>query len=152
MSKYKSPFTVSETLFCENLLRLRHFEPFLFRGLSWMVFKRKHELSSWSQQNFFLFLQKYHLWPFSGTEVQLQSRFIQPRRNFWNNLEGSCWEHCGKRRVVCFSRPVSCACRHSPKSVNLASCIPAVRPFVACYAGFFIGLLICFTFSEIRFF
>ena len=103
-------------------------------------------------KTFSIFLQKYLLWPFPDTEVQLQSRFIQPSRNFWNNFEEICWEHCAKRRIVCFSRPVSCACRHFSKSVILASYIPAVRPFVACYAGFFNGLLICFTFPKLRFF
>ena len=117
-----------------------------------MVLKREHELSSWSQQNVFLFLAKVPFEPFPDTEGQLQSRFNQPSRNFWNNFEEICWEHCAKRRIVCFSRPVSCACRHFSKSVILASYIPAVRPFVACYAGFFNGLLICFTFPKLRFF
>ena len=100
------------------------------------------------KKTFSFFLQKYHLEPFPDTEVPLQSRFIQPRRIFWNNLEESCWEHCGKRRVVCFSRPVSCACRHFSKSVILASCVPAVRPFVACYAGFFYRPFDMFYFSK----
>ena len=103
-------------------------------------------------KTFSFFLQKYHLWPFSGTEVQLQSRFFQPRRNFWNILEESYWEHCTKRRVVCFYRHVISACQHFPKTVILANCISAVRPFVACYAGFFNGFLICFTLPIIRFF
>ena len=30
-------------------------------------------------KTFSFFLQKYHLWPFLGTEVQLQSYFFQPR-------------------------------------------------------------------------
>ena len=103
-------------------------------------------------KTFSFFWQKYHFWPFSGTEVQLQSRFIQPRRIFWNILEESYWEHCAKRRVVCFYKHVSSACQHFPKSVILANCISAVRPLVACYAGFFTGFLICFTLPIIRFF
>ena len=103
-------------------------------------------------KTFSLFLQKYLLWPFPDTEVQLQSRFIQPRRNFLNNFEEICWEHCAKRRVVCFSRPVSCACRHFPKSVILASGVPAVRPFVAYYAGFLTAFWYVILFHNCGFF
>ena len=48
-------------------------------GLSRIVSKGKDEFSNWSQQNFFIVLQKYQFWPTPATEVQIQSRFSQSR-------------------------------------------------------------------------
>ena len=50
-----------------------------FSGLSWKVFKQEDELSSWSQQKPLHFRADLIFWPFPATQVQLQSRFSQPR-------------------------------------------------------------------------
>ena len=152
MRKYKfiSPFQRRYSMKIFSVYDISSLFCFVFHP-GWFLNKNMSSPAGLNK-TFSFFLQKYHLWPFSGTEVQHQSHFFQRRPILWCNLEESFWEHCGKRWVVCFYRHVSSACRYFPKFVILASCIPVVRPFLACYASFFIGHLICFTCPKIRFF